>query len=169
MRKILLFIPLFVFLILGVFFYLQLGKDTQYMPSALIGKKVPDFKLVSLETDQLLTQEDLPKQAYLINFWGTWCPACHVEHPFLVELAEQGVTLVGVDYKDEKALAEQWLSEKGNPYTMILMDELGHFGVDLGVTGAPETFVVNRSGDIVYRHQGPITVENWPEIRGYLQ
>jgi len=169
MRKILLFIPFFVFLILGVFFYLQLGKDTQYMPSALIGKKVPDFKLVSLETDQLLTQEDLPKQAYLINFWGTWCPACHVEHPFLVELAEQGVTLVGVDYKDEKALAEQWLSEKGNPYTMILMDELGHFGVDLGVTGAPETFVVNRSGDIVYRHQGPITAENWPEIRGYLQ
>lgn len=169
MRKILLFIPLFVFLILGVFFYLQLGKDTQYMPSALIGKKVPDFKLVSLETGQLLTQEDLPKQAYLINFWGTWCPACHVEHPFLVELAEQGVTLVGVDYKDEKALAEQWLAEKGNPYSMILMDELGHFGVDLGVTGAPETFVVNSYGDIVYRHQGPIAAENWPEIRGYLQ
>lgn len=169
MRKVLLFIPLFVFLILGVFFYLQLGKDTQYMPSALIGKKVPDFKLVSLETDQLLTQEDLPKQAYLINFWGTWCPACHVEHPFLVELAKQGITLVGVDYKDEKVLAEQWLNEKGNPYTMILMDELGHFGVDLGVTGAPETFVVSGLGYIVYRHQGPITAENWSEIRGYLQ
>lgn len=169
MRKILLFIPLVIFLILSVFFYLQLGNDTQYMPSALIGKKVPSFKLVSLETDETLTQEDLPKQPYLINFWGTWCPACHVEHPFLVTLAEEGVTLVGVDYKDEKSLAEQWLIEKGNPYAMILMDELGYFGVDLGVTGAPETFVVNRSGQIVYRHQGPINADNWPEIKGYLQ
>lgn len=169
MRKILLFIPLVIFLILGVFFYLQLGKDTQYMPSALIGQKVPNFKLVSLETDQVLTQENLPKRPYLINFWGTWCPACHIEHPFLVALSEQGVTLVGIDYKDEKSLAEQWLIEKGNPYTIILMDELGRFGVDLGVTGAPETFVVNRSGQIVYRHQGPINANNWPEIKGYLQ
>jgi cytochrome c biogenesis protein CcmG/thiol:disulfide interchange protein DsbE len=169
MRKVLLFIPLVLFLVLGAIFYLQLGKNTQYMPSALVGEKVPDFTLVSLETDQLVTQEDLPDGPYLINFWGTWCPACHLEHPFLVELAGEGVIIIGIDYKDEKNLAQQWLAQKGNPYVNVLMDEIGHFGVDMGVTGAPETFVVDRSGMIVYRHQGVINAQNWPVIKGHLK
>ena len=169
MRKILLFIPLVLFLVLGAIFYLQLGKNTQYMPSALVGEKVPDFTLVSLETDQLVTQEDLPDGPYLINFWGTWCPACHLEHPFLVELADEGVIIIGIDYKDEKNIAQQWLVQKGNPYANVLMDEIGHFGVDMGVTGAPETFVVDRSGMIVYRHQGVINAQNWPVIKGHLK
>lgn len=169
MRKILLFIPLVLFLVLGAIFYQQLGKNTQYMPSALVGKKVPDFTLVSLETDQLVTQEDLPDGPYLINFWGTWCPACHLEHPFLIELADEGVIIIGIDYKDEKNLAQQWLVQKGNPYANVLMDEIGHFGVDMGVTGAPETFVVDRSGVIVYRHQGVINAQNWPVIKGHLK
>ena len=169
MRKVLLFIPLVLFLVLGAIFYLQLGKNTQYMPSALVGEKVPDFTLVSLETDQLVTQEDLPDGPYLINFWGTWCPACHLEHPFLIELADEGVIIIGIDYKDEKNLAQQWLVQKGNPYANVLMDEIGHFGVDMGVTGAPETFVVDRSGVIVYRHQGVINAQNWPVIKGHLK
>ncbi|AWY01753.1 thiol:disulfide interchange protein [Marinomonas primoryensis] len=169
MRKVLLFIPLVLFLVLGAIFYLQLGKNTQYMPSALVGEKVPDFTLVSLETDQLVTQEDLPDGPYLINFWGTWCPACHLEHPFLIELADEGVIIIGIDYKDEKNLAQQWLVQKGNPYANVLMDEIGHFGVDMGVTGAPETFVVDRSGMIVYRHQGVINTQNWPVIKGHLK
>jgi cytochrome c biogenesis protein CcmG/thiol:disulfide interchange protein DsbE len=169
MRKVLLFIPLVLFLVLGAIFYLQLGKNTQYMPSALVGEKVPDFTLVSLEIDQLVTQEDLPDGPYLINFWGTWCPACHLEHPFLVELADEGVIIIGIDYKDEKNLAQQWLVQKGNPYANVLMDEIGHFGVDMGVTGAPETFVVDRSGMIVYRHQGVINAQNWPVIKGHLK
>jgi cytochrome c biogenesis protein CcmG/thiol:disulfide interchange protein DsbE len=160
---------LVLFLVLGAIFYLQLGKNTQYMPSALVGEKVPDFTLVSLETDQLVTQEDLPDGPYLINFWGTWCPACHLEHPFLVELADEGVIIIGIDYKDEKNLAQQWLAQKGNPYVNVLMDEIGHFGVDMGVTGAPETFVVDRSGMIVYRHQGVINAQNWPVIKGHLK
>ncbi|WP_421855124.1 DsbE family thiol:disulfide interchange protein [Marinomonas sp.] len=169
MRKLLFFVPLAVFLVLGVVFYLQLGKDTQYMPSALVGKKVPEFTLVSLQDDQVYTHKDLPKTPYLINFWGTWCPACHVEHPFLMQLANSGVLIVGIDYKDQKGLAEQWLEQKGNPYQAILMDEIGNFGVDMGVTGAPETFVVDRSGIVVYRHQGVINAENWPEIKGYMK
>jgi cytochrome c biogenesis protein CcmG/thiol:disulfide interchange protein DsbE len=169
MRKILLFIPLVLFLVLGAIFYLQLGKNTQYMPSALVGQKVPDFTLVSLETDQLVMQEDLPDSPYLINFWGTWCPACHLEHPFLIELADEGVIIIGIDYKDEKNLAQQWLAQKGNPYANVMMDEIGHFGVDMGVTGAPETFVVDRSGVIVYRHQGVINAQNWPVIKGHLK
>jgi cytochrome c biogenesis protein CcmG/thiol:disulfide interchange protein DsbE len=169
MRKVLLFIPLILFLVLGSIFYLQLGKNTQYMPSALVGEKVPDFTLVSLETDQLVTQENLPDGPYLINFWGTWCPACHLEHPFLIELADEGVIIIGIDYKDEKNLAKQWLAQKGNPYANVLMDEIGHFGVDMGVTGAPETFVVDRSGVIVYRHQGVINAQNWPVIKSHLK
>lgn len=169
MRKTLFFIPFVFFLVLGAIFYLQLGKNTQYMPSALVGQKVPDFKLVSLTTDQLVTQNDLPNRPYLINFWGTWCPACHLEHPFLVELADQGIPILGIDYKDDKSRAEQWLVQKGNPYESVLMDEMGHFGVDMGVTGAPETFVVDGSGVIVYRHQGVINAENWPVIKGYLK
>lgn len=169
MRKLLFFIPLVVFLTLGVVFYSQLGKDTQYMPSALVGKKVPEFTLVSLQDDQAYTHKDLPNTPYLINFWGTWCPACHVEHPFLMELANSGVPIIGIDYKDQKDLAVQWLEQKGNPYQAILMDEIGNFGVDMGVTGAPETFVVDRSGVVVYRHQGVINAENWPEIKGYMK
>lgn len=169
MRKTLFFIPFVFFLVLGAIFYLQLGKNTQYMPSALVGQKIPDFKLVSLTTDQLVTQNDLPNRPYLINFWGTWCPACHLEHPFLLELADLGIPILGIDYKDDKSRAEQWLVQKGNPYESVLMDEMGHFGVDMGVTGAPETFVVDGSGVIVYRHQGVINAENWPVIKGYLK
>ncbi|MCW4629404.1 MULTISPECIES: DsbE family thiol:disulfide interchange protein [Marinomonas] len=169
MRKLLFFIPLAVFLILGVVLYLQLGKDTQYMPSALVGKKVPAFTLVSLQDDQVYTHQDLPTAPYLINFWGTWCPACHVEHPFLMALADSGVTIIGIDYKDKKDLAEQWLGQKGNPYQIVLMDEMGRFGMDMGVTGAPETFVVDGSGVVVYRHQGVVNAENWPDIKGYMK
>jgi cytochrome c biogenesis protein CcmG/thiol:disulfide interchange protein DsbE len=87
----------------------------------------------------------------------------------LVELADQGIPILGIDYKDDKSRAEQWLVQKGNPYESVLMDEMGHFGVDMGVTGAPETFVVDGSGVIVYRHQGVINAENWPVIKGYLK
>jgi len=168
-HRILLFIPLAIFLVLGFAFYSQLGKNTQFMPSALIGKTVPEFTLVSLTTDQIVTHKDLPKTPYLINFWGTWCPACHIEHPFLNTLASEGITIIGIDYKDEQAPAKQWLEEKGNPYSMVLMDELGQFGVDMGITGAPETFVVNSDGHIVYRLQGIVNAESWLIITGYLK
>jgi len=169
MRKLLFFTPLVFFLLLGGLFYLQLGKDSQYMPSALVGKKVPNFTLASLESNQLMSQESLPDGPYLMNFWGTWCPACHVEHPFLVELAKTGVVIIGINYKDQLHLAKQWLAEKGNPYQQVLIDDMGRFGVDMGVTGAPETFLVDSAGVIVYRHQGVINAENWSEIKGYLK
>ncbi|MGO3739932.1 MAG: DsbE family thiol:disulfide interchange protein [Marinomonas foliarum] len=169
MRKFLLFIPFVFFLVLGAVLYLQLGKDTQYMPSALIGKTLPEFTLVSLQDDQVYSKDDLPVGPYLINFWGTWCPACHVEHPFLMELASSGVPIIGVDYKDQQPPAKQWLEQKGNPYQVVLMDEIGNFGVDMGVTGAPETFVVDSSGVVVYRHQGVVDAVNWPNIKEYMK
>lgn len=169
MRKVLLFLPLMAFLGLGGVFYSQLGKDVNFMPSALVGNNVPNFTLVSLFDETLVTQADLPTTPYLINFWGTWCPACHIEHPFLNRLAQSGITIIGIDHKDQRALALQWLEEKGNPYQQVLMDEIGRFGLDMGITGAPETFVVDSNGMVVYRHQGEINAQNWSIIKEYLK
>lgn len=169
MRKLLWFLPFFVFLGLGVVLYKQLGTNPEYMPSALIGKPVPDFTLVSLATNSVEDQSALPKQAYLLNFWATWCPTCEMEHAYLRELAQQGVSIVGIDYKDDSNKAQQWLATKGNPYQLVVTDELGKFGLDMGVTGAPETFVVNSKGIIVYRHQGDLNSTVWQEMKGYLK
>lgn len=169
MRKLARFLPFLAFISLGAIFYFQLGKNSQEQPSALVGKKVPDFKLVSLVESTLQTNTDMPKEAYLINFWGTWCPACHLEHPFLNQLALEGITVLGIDYKDDAKQARQWLIDKGNPYIDVLMDETGAFGLDMGVTGAPETFVIDSHGIIVHRHQGPLNVQNWSTIKGFLK
>ena len=169
MKKIALFLPFLVFALLAGVFFSQLGKDTQYMPSALIGKQLPEFSLVDLETNKVMNKEDLGEEGFLINFWGTWCPACSFEHDYLMELASQGVNIVGIDYKDETQEAIKWLKEKGDPYSVVLLDELGNFGVDMGVTGAPETFVVNGQGEITYRHQGIVNEEVWQTMKGYLK
>ena len=164
MKKILFFIPFLVFVALGVVFYQQLGKDTEYMPSALVGKNVPEFKLVNMESDTVVSNGDMPNEPYLLNFWATWCPSCSAEHAYLGELAEQGVNIVGVDYKDETLAAKKWLAERGNPYSLVLLDEMGRFGVDMGITGAPETFVVSAEGKILYRHQGVVDAEVWENL-----
>lgn len=169
MRKWVLFLPLIVFIGLGIVLYKQLGANPKYMPSALIGKPVPDFTLVTLQADKVLDQSSLPKSAYLLNFWATWCPTCEEEHAYLNQLANQGIPIVGIDYKDDQKKAQQWLSIKSNPYQLVLMDELGKFGVDMGVTGAPETFIVNSKGIIVYRYQGAMDDVVWQKIKGYLQ
>lgn len=169
MRKVALFLPFLTFALLAGVFFSQLGKDTQYMPSALIGQPVPDFSLVSLKSNELVSKEALGNEGYLINFWGTWCPACSFEHDYLMKLASDGINIVGIDYKDETQEAIKWLQEKGDPYSVVLLDELGNFGVDMGVTGAPETFVVNAVGIITYRHQGIVNEEVWQTMKGYLK
>ncbi|WP_191600669.1 DsbE family thiol:disulfide interchange protein [Marinomonas algicola] len=169
MKKLLFFLPLIAFAVLGSVFFLQLGKDTQYMPSALIDKPLPNVALVDLHSNQIVTNDALPTGPYLINFWGTWCPACSVEHSYLMALADQDVSIVGIDYKDETSEAIKWLQERGDPYTHVLLDELGHFGVDMGVTGAPETFVVNSKGVVVYRHQGVVDDVVWQSMKVYFK
>jgi len=169
MRKLALFLPLLIFVGLVMAMYKQLGVNPEYMPSALIGKPVPNFTLVSLQTNKVLDPSVLPKRAYLLNFWATWCPTCEMEHAYLTKLAKQGILIVGVDYKDDQAKAQQWLVTKSNPYQTVLMDELGKFGVDMGVTGAPETFVVNSDGIIVYRYQGAMSELVWQKMKGYLK
>lgn len=168
-KKLTLFLPLLVFALMAGVFFSQLGKDTQYMPSALVGQQMPKFSLVELNSNKVVTNETLNlKSAYLINFWGTWCPACSYEHEYLMALSEKGIKIVGIDYKDEADKAVEWLEERGNPYTHVLLDELGNFGIDMGVTGAPETFVVNKEGVVTYRHQGIVNEQVWQEMKEFL-
>jgi cytochrome c biogenesis protein CcmG/thiol:disulfide interchange protein DsbE len=99
----------------------------------------------------------------LINVWATWCFSCRVEHPYLLELAEQGVTIYGLNYKDEPAKASQWLVDLGNPYSETVVDQNGEFGLDLGVYGAPETYVIDAKGVIRHRHVGVVDEQVWLE------
>lgn len=169
MKRVLLFVPVMIFALLAGVFFHMIGKDNQYMPSALVGQPLPEVKLVELYSGNLKTTDALPKGPYLINFWGTWCPACSYEHEYLMSLAENGVPIVGIDYKDEITEAKKWLSEKGNPYALVLLDEVGHFGVDMGVTGAPETFVVDSNGVVTYRHQGIVNEQVWGTLQEFMK
>ncbi|OUR62596.1 thiol:disulfide interchange protein [Bermanella sp. 47_1433_sub80_T6] len=165
MKRWALFIPFGIFIMLGFFLYRGLFLDPRDIPSALVDKEFPEFNLPTLISSQAKTVNDIKGQAHLVNVWGTWCISCRVEHPFLVELAQKGVSIVGINYKDDNAAALKWLDDLGNPYIFSVDDENGTLSMDLGVTGAPETFFVDASGIIRHKHQGPITVDNWPELK----
>lgn len=168
-RRILLFIPFLIALGLGLFLWKGLDLDPNKMPSALIGKPFPQFNIESLQNpEKMLTAADLKGKSVLVNVWGTWCPACKVEHPYLVEIAKQGVPIIGINYKDNRASAKQWLAQLGNPYVFNIYDKEGHLGLDLGVYGAPETYVVDAQGIIRYRHAGPVDSAVWQEIKPFL-
>jgi len=162
--KPLLVIPLIVVLmIFSVFGYVLLsGVNPSTVPSALTGDPLPDFKLSRLEdSKEFLTVADITGEPMLVNIWATWCTSCKYEHPVLNSLAAQGVKIIGINYKDDRALALTWLSEYANPYSIDIFDPNGDLGFDLGVTGAPETFFVDSNGEVRYRFQGPITDVNW--------
>ncbi len=169
MQRLKLFIPLFVFVVLALFFFVvqkQIGDgdyDPQNMPSALLNKPLPAFRLPDLASGAEVTGDVLKNKIALVNVWATWCPTCHYEHPYLMKFAQQGVVILGVDYKDEPEKAKQWLREKGNPYIAVLDDRAGKFGLDLGVTGAPETYVVDARGIVRLRYQGALDDRIWSE------
>lgn len=157
-----LFIPLIIFLILAVLFWRGLSLDPSSKPSALIGKPVPNFRLPSLEDPhEFVTQEIFKDQVSLLNVWATWCPTCYVEHAYLVQLAEKGVVIIGVNYKDDFSAAQKWLQELHNPYLTTIVDADGRFGLDLGVYGAPETYVIDKKGIIRYKHVGVVDERVW--------
>jgi cytochrome c biogenesis protein CcmG, thiol:disulfide interchange protein DsbE len=158
------FIPaIFVFALVALFAWSMFsGVDTKTLDSAMTEQTIPDFTLPDLQNaDGQITQENLMGKPILVNIWATWCPTCKIEHPFLNELAQQGVNIVGVDYKDDREDALQWLRDFNNPYFLNIFDEEGMLPLDLGVTGAPETFFVNSDGVIKYRHTGAINQTNW--------
>ena len=126
MRKALFFLPLIVAFGLGVLFWQSLGKDPSTLPSALINKPLPDFSLPTVESSsELISAARLKGQPVLLNIWATWCPSCHMEHPYFMQLAKQGVPIIGINYKDDRASAMKWLAELGNPYLFSIFDEKG--------------------------------------------
>lgn len=163
MGKVIRFLPLIVFIALGVVLYRGLFLKPQELPSALVGKPIPAFTLTQLkDANKQLTAEDLKGDIVLLNVWATWCPSCRYEHPYLLDIAKSSqVTLYGLNYKDERDLAIKWLDELGDPYQFSVFDEAGRLGLDLGVYAAPETFVIDHHGIIRKRFAGPIDADVW--------
>jgi cytochrome c biogenesis protein CcmG/thiol:disulfide interchange protein DsbE len=134
------------------------------IPSPLLGKPAPAFDLEDLrDPARRLTLDDLRGRVSLLNVWATWCVACHAEHPFLMELARAGVPIFGVNYKDDRGKAIEWLRRLGDPYAANIFDPEGELALDLGVYGAPETFVLDAQGIIAFKHIGPLTAEVWQD------
>jgi len=163
MKRWIMVLPLAVFLLVAVFLYRGLYLDPSELPSAMIGKPFPAFSLPTVEGDRTLTRDDLLGKPALVNVWATWCPSCKVEHPVLNKLAEQGVVIYGVNYKDENAAAIKWLTEFHNPYQIGIRDEHGTLGLDLGVYGAPETFIIDAKGIIRHKFVGVVDQTVWRE------
>jgi len=159
-----LFLPLFVFAVLSMFLFRGLWLDPSEMPSALLGRPLPAFQLPGLGESGQRARTDLIGRAGLVNVWATWCPTCRVEHPYLLRLAGEGVPIYGLNYKDEDGAALRWLEELGNPYQFIIADREGTLGMDLGVYGAPETYLIDAAGVIHYRHVGMVDETVWREV-----
>lgn|SRR5690554_2017461 len=163
-QRLKLFIPLAVFVVLAILLWRGLSLDPNAMPSALLDKPVPQFYLPSLENpDQHFDQEIFKGKASLLNVWATWCPTCYAEHSYLVTLAEQGIPIYGINYKDDIKAAQQWLKELHNPYLATVIDKDGRLGLDLGVFGAPETYLIDKQGIIRYKHIGVVDEKVWQE------
>jgi cytochrome c biogenesis protein CcmG/thiol:disulfide interchange protein DsbE len=158
-------IPIGVFVLLGILLAYGLRLDPRRIPSPLVGKPLPTFSLPTLhDPKKQFGNADLQGKVTLINVWASWCVACKQEHPVLVMLArEKRVPLIGLNYKDKRDDALGVLRAEGNPYDVSVMDADGRVGIDWGVYGVPETFVVDRTGIIRYKFIGPITPEAWEE------
>ncbi len=163
MKRALLLIPLVLFLAVAVFLYRGLYLDPSELPSALINKPFPVFSLPAVSGGQVISEADLKGQPALVNVWATWCPSCRVEHPFLTQLRAQGVRIIGVNYKDENAAAQKWLVDLHDPYQLNIDDAKGSLGLNLGVYGAPETFLVDKDGIIRHKFVGVIDERIWRE------
>ncbi len=154
-------LPLAIFLVVAGFLFKGLNLDPREVPSPLVGKPAPMFSLPRLDNpEKMISSKDMLGQVWLFNVWASWCGACRDEHPVLVELAKSGVVPVyGMDYKDTRQEARQWLEQGGNPYVASAVDADGRVGIDYGVYGVPETYIIDKAGVIAYKQIGPITDE----------
>jgi cytochrome c biogenesis protein CcmG/thiol:disulfide interchange protein DsbE len=158
-------VPIIGFAVLVVFLLIGLSRDPTFVPSPLIGKQIPAFSLPRLgEPGQSVTDADLRGQFSVLNVWATWCSGCREEHPVLNQIAAQGqIPIYGLNWKDDTALASDWLRQLGNPYAATAVDGEGRVAIDWGVYGAPETFLIAPDGTILYRHIAPITMQVWKD------
>ena len=154
-------VPLAIFIVLVAFLAIGLGLNPREVPSPLINKPAPAFQLPQLHRpDQTFSQQDMKGKVWLLNVWASWCVSCREEHPLLVELARTNVVPVyGLNYKDKPDDALAWLKQFGDPYALSIVDRDGRVGIDYGVYGVPETFVIDKQGAIRYKQIGPITPE----------
>jgi len=163
MRRARLFVPLAVFVLLVGLLYAGFGlEDPHRLPSAMVGQPFPAFSLPSLDGDARLSEAVLEGRVTLVNVWATWCPTCKAEHAELMRIRrEAGVPIVGISYKDDPAAARAWLERYGDPYVANIVDRDGRLGIDLGVYGAPESFLVDAAGVIVYKRVGDVNRRVW--------
>lgn len=160
-KQILWLLPLVIFIGLAVVLWTRLGVDPKILPQATTDQSLPSFNLPNLANGQLQTNASLPTKPFILNVWGSWCPTCAMEQPYLLKLKQQGVVLVGVNYKDQPADALAFLVQRGNPFVLNLQDLSGDFGIDLGVTGAPESFVIDQSHHIRKHILGEVNDNVW--------
>jgi len=158
-------IPLGIFLVLVIFLGIGLTKDPREVPSPFIGKPAPAFKLPQLNDPALtIAPQDMRGKVWLLNVFASWCVSCRAEHQVVSAYAKGGgVPVIGLNYKDESEDAKAWLKQFGNPYSAIAVDRDGRVGIDWGVYGVPESFLVDKKGIIRYKHIGPITSESLNE------
>jgi len=155
-------VPLGLFAVLVIFLAVGLNRDPRDIPSPLVGKPAALFQLQQLTGTEgkTFSPQDMQGKVWLFNVWASWCVSCRQEHEVLVELAKTGVVpIVGLDYKDQRADALQWLRQLGNPYLLTVSDTDGRVGINYGVYGVPETYVIDKAGMIRYKHTGPVTQE----------
>lgn len=155
-------LPLVAFMILAAFLLVGLTLNPRQVPSPLIDKPAPVFQLNQLHApDKMMASGDNLGKVWLLNVWASWCVACRDEHPLLVQLANSGVVpIYGLNYKDERTTAIQWLKRYGDPYTISIVDPDGKVGIDYGVYGVPETYVIDKKGIIRHKQIGPVTVDS---------
>ena len=156
-------IPIVVFLLLVVVFSFGLFNDPRELPSPFLGEQAPTFEVESLtEPDRIVGSSNYAGKMALVNVWATWCGGCRQEHGFLMQLARSGeVPIYGLNYRDERKPAQEWLKRLGDPYQKTAYDPEGMGGLDWGVYGAPETFLLSPDGTVVYKHLGPLNAEIW--------
>ena len=161
MKSLRFLVPLALFFVLAAFLAVGLQRDPREVPSPLVGKPAPEFALPALHDDaRIIRRADLLGQVWMLNVWASWCGACRQEHPVLVDFAkDKRLPLYGLNYKDTRAEGQRWLAERGDPYVASLFDPAGRTGIDFGVYGVPETFVIDREGVVRFKHIGPLTRE----------
>jgi cytochrome c biogenesis protein CcmG/thiol:disulfide interchange protein DsbE len=161
MRFVKFLIPLVLFGVLVGFFWKGLYLDPREVPSPLIDKPAPEFALTRLDQpEQTIRRADMLGKVWMLNVWASWCESCRDEHPYLVEFAKlKALPIYGLDYKDQREPAQAWLAERGNPYDASLFDANGRVGIDFGVYGVPETFVIDKQGVIRFKQIGALTPE----------
>ena len=158
-------LPFIVFMIMAAFLYVGLSLDPHEVPSPLVGKAAPAFTLPQLhEPSKQFSTQDMKGKVWLFNVWASWCTACRDEHPVLMGLSRQNIVpIYGMDYKDKREDGEAVLRESGNPYTLVVSDIEGRVGIDYGVYGVPETYVIDKQGVIQYKQIGPVTPQSLNE------